>query len=288
MDEISGYNGPGAPANIPQYGPSTTTTTTTEDISPEGEDGYNFDADLAMFTNTQFFDFDLGAMVDTAPAPYTRAKPGRDVVQQSRLGFLSDEYQFPDIPNYPKLLDGSAVVPPPIQTQNTSLYPTSSTISSPAETPSSNGAVFSPRMGEKRKAEAATLPASLEEASRLAAEEDKRRRNTAASARFRVKKKQREQTLERTAKEMTEKVARFETRIGQLETENKWLKNLITEKNENKDDVAELWRRFNKDGSSVLRRSSASASPVSPTPAATERKDGLIGPVGGSRTVQSS
>ena len=88
-----------------------------------------------------------------------------------------------------------------------------------------------------------TVTSALEEASRLAAEEDKRRRNTAASARFRVKKKQREQTLERTAKEMTDKVGSLEARIGQLETENKWLKNLITEKNENKDELSTLWRK---------------------------------------------
>jgi len=71
---------------------------------------------------------------------------------------------------------------------------------------------------------------SFEEASRLAAEEDKRRRNTAASARFRVKKKQREQALERSAREMSEKVGRLEQKINQLEMENKWLKNLIVEK----------------------------------------------------------
>lgn len=135
---------------------------------------------------------------------------------------------------------------------------------------------MSPRAGDKRKADATKPPTSLEEASRLAAEEDKRRRNTAASARFRVKKKQREQTLERTAKEMTDKVAQLEARIGQLETENKWLKNLITEKNENKDDIADLWRKFNKAGASVLRRSSPSPTSPTSTPSTTERKNGAV------------
>lgn len=97
--------------------------------------------------------------------------------------------------------------------------------------------------GEKRKADSITAPAgqfSYEEASRVAAEEDKRRRNTAASARFRVKKKQREQALERTAKEMTEKVTVLEGRIQQLETENKWLKNMILEKNGGGDQLASI------------------------------------------------
>ena len=81
-----------------------------------------------------------------------------------------------------------------------------------------------------------TSPESLEEASRLAAEEDKRRRNTAASARFRIKKKQREQALEKSAKDMADKVSQLEMKINQLEMENKWLKNLITEKNSGKKD----------------------------------------------------
>ena len=67
----------------------------------------------------------------------------------------------------------------------------------------------------------------------MVAEEDKRRRNTAASARFRVKKKQREQALERTVREATELNATLEARVAQLEMENRWLKNLLTEKHEN-------------------------------------------------------
>lgn len=70
----------------------------------------------------------------------------------------------------------------------------------------------------------------MDEGARVAAEEDKRRRNTAASARFRVKKKQREQALEQNAKEMQDKATRLEQKVQQLETENAWLKGLITEK----------------------------------------------------------
>ncbi|KAJ2701641.1 hypothetical protein FB645_004565 [Coemansia sp. IMI 203386] len=66
-----------------------------------------------------------------------------------------------------------------------------------------------------------------------AAEEDKRRRNTAASARFRVKKKLKEQALERTAREMTAKAEALEKRVHELETETRWLKSLITEKDPN-------------------------------------------------------
>jgi hypothetical protein len=58
------------------------------------------------------------------------------------------------------------------------------------------------------------------EEAKLEAEEVKRRRNTAASARFRVKKKQREQALDKAAKEMTDKMAAHETRIKELVQEN--------------------------------------------------------------------
>ena len=68
----------------------------------------------------------------------------------------------------------------------------------------------------------------------MAAEEDKRRRNTAASARCRVKKKQREQALEKQAKDMSDKVSALESKVQQLEMENKWLKGLITDKNDGK------------------------------------------------------
>ena len=102
----------------------------------------------------------------------------------------------------------------------------------PQPQPQAAFAHSSPQVGEKRKSTVAAMspPADLEEESRMAAEEDKRRRNTAASARFRVKKKQREQALEKTAKEMTDKVQALEARVNQLEMENKWLKGLITEK----------------------------------------------------------
>ncbi|KAI9227388.1 MAG: hypothetical protein DHS80DRAFT_8108, partial [Piptocephalis tieghemiana] len=57
--------------------------------------------------------------------------------------------------------------------------------------------------------------------------EDKRRRNTAASARFRQKKKLRESELERTAEEQTERANALQSRVDQLEQEVKWLKGLL-------------------------------------------------------------
>jgi hypothetical protein len=70
--------------------------------------------------------------------------------------------------------------------------------------------------------------------------EDKRRRNTAASARFRVKKKLREQALQQTANVMTEKANRLENRVKELEQEIKWLKALVVEKKDTR--LEELFR----------------------------------------------
>ena len=138
--------------------------------------------------------------------------------------------------------DPSAPVQQPIQPYPIQPLPPLTTATTPATLASPTHA------GDKRKFDALTAssPAtahSLEEASRFAAEEDKRRRNTAASARFRVKKKQREQALEKSAKEMSEKVTALEARIGQLEMENKWLKNLLTEKTSGKEELMELYTR---------------------------------------------
>ncbi|KAL8930138.1 MAG: hypothetical protein Q9208_000755 [Pyrenodesmia sp. 3 TL-2023] len=107
-----------------------------------------------------------------------------------------------------------------------------------------------------------------DESSRHAAEEDKRRRNTAASARFRVKKKQREQALEKTAKELNDKTAQLEHRIEQLQTQNEWLKNLITEK-KGKDFLAEEWKAFKR------RATSESESGEEGTRITDERKKGV-------------
>ncbi|KAJ7632226.1 hypothetical protein FB45DRAFT_911848 [Roridomyces roridus] len=57
--------------------------------------------------------------------------------------------------------------------------------------------------------------------------EDKRRRNTAASARFRLKKKEREAALETKAKELEGRVNELERECEGLRRENGWLKGLV-------------------------------------------------------------
>jgi len=136
---------------------------------------------------------------------------------------------LPQAAHHPAPVVQQAPTQKPIAADSAPTYPAPPSASTPPVAAASPASPAAAHRGAKRKASTAS-PESLEEASRLAAEEDKRRRNTAASARFRVKKKQKEQQLERTAKEMTERVAQLESRIQQLQTENKWLKNLIVEK----------------------------------------------------------
>jgi hypothetical protein len=66
-----------------------------------------------------------------------------------------------------------------------------------------------------------------------APDEDKRRRNTAASARFRVKKKLREQAMEQSVREMTLKSDKLQDRVNNLESEIKFLRSLLLDKTKN-------------------------------------------------------
>lgn len=61
----------------------------------------------------------------------------------------------------------------------------------------------------------------------LTAAEDKRRRNTAASARFRAKKKEREAAMEQKSKELEDRVTELERECESLRKENGWLKGLV-------------------------------------------------------------
>lgn len=137
---------------------------------------------------------------------------------------------FPIVPSVPNGQTATNAAPAPAAPVNAhqNVAPAPAPNSTPA-------AATSAAAGPKRKHTQKSTQASAEEAARVAADEDKRRRNTAASARFRVKKKMREQALERTLKESTEKNEALEARVSQLELENHWLRGLIMEKNGNEE-----------------------------------------------------
>lgn len=78
----------------------------------------------------------------------------------------------------------------------------------------------------------------------IEADEDKRKRNQAASARFRQKKKQREQQLLESSREMQDRTKRLEAENDGLKKENMFLKKLLVEKVDHmSDEDRELLRK---------------------------------------------
>ncbi|KAI6787486.1 hypothetical protein KC363_g9151 [Hortaea werneckii] len=233
---MSGFTGGRRAPNVSQYLADLNTIPGPQDLSGQQNDFGGLGDDLDFLTNTEFFDFDNFNNVDfSQPAPADLSQPQQPVVapqqqqqqqqpqqkpQNNGAGMNGAQYQFGEFQTYQIPPNNGLSQPQPNGLQGP--FPQQTPTFSPSQ----------PMTGDKRKASAAGVssPADFEENARVAAEEDKRRRNTAASARFRVKKKQREAELEKRAKEMTDKVQQLEGRVQQLETENKWLKGLITER----------------------------------------------------------
>ncbi|PGH08275.1 hypothetical protein AJ79_06062 [Helicocarpus griseus UAMH5409] len=264
---MSGYNGRRAP-NFSQYLNDLNTIPSPYDQAQqqqEQQDVFDVDAELAMFTNAEFLDFDaVGDLPVDMPVKFETANRNdahnskdtstgsdghgvkyMDMLNDFNLPNYTSDYSSPMLPiqtpayslpqpqapnhNGASITSsgdlGHSIPPQPMSARSSSI-PASSSTAAPATATS---------QGQKRKqSDAAMTPvntATFDDAARLAQEEDKRRRNTAASARFRIKKKEREKNMERTVKDVTAKNATLEARISQLEMENRWLKNLITEKN---------------------------------------------------------
>ncbi|KAL9118212.1 MAG: hypothetical protein Q9187_005247 [Circinaria calcarea] len=257
---MSGYS-PRRGPNVSQYIANLNTIPSVHDLESQQQEDYSLEDDLALFTNTEFFDFDARGNVEQTLVNYDPAQEGPAAGEGVAAKYSNDDVTGLDLNNsdfsFPELgpfLAAATVNPPPLQTTlpsappfdlNAYNLPTSPYTATPLNPPSKRSyAAASPTS----LTPTVSSPPNLEASSRAAAEEDKRRRNTAASARFRVKKKQREQALEKTAKEMTDRADALEARIAQLEMENKWLRNLVVEKTAaGKDDVAELWQKFSKE-----------------------------------------
>ncbi|KAL4921143.1 hypothetical protein BDW62DRAFT_140340 [Aspergillus aurantiobrunneus] len=268
------YNGRRAP-NFSQYLDDLNAIPSPYDVAmqqQQQQEPFNLDSDLSLFTNTEFFDFDLNI------PPFEPVEENKHEVNQNSdmefLGMLGgdgfgnvNEYapmnsssmpvqnaQFHAVPQS-QVPNGLSNAQGNVKQSSPSSSPTTTSPSQPSVATQSPTAVTSPTApapGPKRKNTQKVPPMSVEEAARVAAEEDKRRRNTAASARFRIKKKMREQSLEKTVKDTTEKNAALEARVTALELENQWLKNLITEKNgktkeEGKraeSDITDMFKKF--------------------------------------------
>ncbi|CAJ2510819.1 Uu.00g064440.m01.CDS01 [Anthostomella pinea] len=243
---MAGYSRRGQPVNVSQL---LQDLNRVPEPAPQPEEHLrSLDDELAMFTNTNFIDWDAGhnrsngpqqpppVAVEAETPSSTTTSPTEAVSSESMAGA--------EIPGFDFNLGGdfNGFDFHPYSTPNVSAFSDNLNLQpiQPSPTFPPNGAqqnAFGPQLhasGEKGKPDAAPVPSrrqlSFEEQSRFAAEEDKRRRNTAASARFRVKKKAREQALEKREKDLADKVSSLEGRIQSLETENKWLRELVMEK----------------------------------------------------------
>ncbi|KAL4986432.1 hypothetical protein BDW68DRAFT_163157 [Aspergillus falconensis] len=268
------YNGRRAP-NFSQYLDDLNAIPSPYNVAmqQQQQDGFNIDNDLSLFTNTEFFDFDLNL-----PSFEPVEENKNNVNQNSDMDFLDilGGDGFGNVNDYAPQMNSMNHQSLPVQNAQFQAVPqsqvpglpnvrtqvnepvTSPTTTSPSQssvavrTPANATSPAASAPGPKRKNTQKTSPVSVEEAARIAADEDKRRRNTAASARFRVKKKMREQALEKTVKDTTEKNAALEARVTALELENQWLKNLITEKNgksaeegkKAENDITEMFKKF--------------------------------------------
>jgi hypothetical protein len=247
---MSAYNGRRGP-NVSQYIANLNTVPSQQELF--AAPAANLEEDFSMFTNVDFFDgLDVGTGdIDVSPSldfdlnvdiPQANQTAGSNAQQKgaSKMDFnLNGDFQFADFSNFSApIVDPSIPNLPAQPTNNFSVPQTYTSPASSAVSPVAQG-----------------FDQATDEAVRNAAEEDKRRRNTAASARFRIKKKQREQALEKSAKEMSERVTMLETRIQQLETENTWLKGLITEKNGGKTSSSEIKAMLTKHEQSNAERS---------------------------------
>lgn len=183
-------------------------------LNLENIDSYQFPTDsndLASFTDSSFFDFDkfpVGAHDDLKP---DFQQQFQEQIQESQQPQEQQEPQFNDLLsfngesfNIKQETNDFVFKQPslPVQPTTATTSPATTVGSSPQSTSHSEG--------------------------------DKKKRNTAASARFRIKKKLKEQEMERTLKNLNEKVALYNAKIQKLEMENKCLKSLIIEKNEQK------------------------------------------------------
>ena len=190
--------------------------------------------------------------------------PDYSAQEFSQVNTQSSVQQHAPFPEPPSVTESVTTHNAP--SQSLSSNPSPASTSSP-QAPTPKVAKSPPAPAPKRKNTQKTPVMTVEEASLHAAEEDKRRRNTAASARFRVKKKMREQALEKTVKETTDKNNALEVRVTALELENQWLKNLITEKNGKSEedktsehDIAGMFQKFLASQKASVQESSSSDS----------------------------
>ncbi|KAG0174364.1 hypothetical protein DFQ28_006653 [Apophysomyces sp. BC1034] len=185
--------------------------------------------ELALWTNAEFtFDMQPGqGLLDDLAPKTSDHRSAEKYAQYLELLQQTTQQLPPAANNYPAILpmpQQQRLLPKPIST----LPPASMTLPSQQKQQ-----MEVDQANEDNTAAKQSRPSLEDKQETHVVEDDKRRRNTAASARFRLKKKVREQQMEQTVREMTEKSERLEDRARELELEIKWLRSLLIEKGVN-------------------------------------------------------
>ncbi|KAI9285398.1 hypothetical protein BC943DRAFT_306376 [Umbelopsis sp. AD052] len=249
-----------------QYSYISSLNTLTNDNSPElsGPTEQELADELALWSTAQFtFDVEPGVGIyDDKPLEYEQSLESKsltDLPAQSKADL--DPVTYQGLANYldyelpQQRLAQPAPIQPMLQPRSLNNAKPAMPVLAPRPSPtdgstSFNSSNFSANFGvpmiypkpssTEDKPSAGLKRKATDTGKASASEEDKRRRNTAASARFRVKKKQREQALEQTAKEMTDKADRLEGRVKELELEIKWLRSILIEKESRTSDASDV------------------------------------------------
>jgi hypothetical protein len=85
-----GYNGQRGP-NVSEFIANLNTIPAAQEVGSEGLENFNYEADLAIFTNTEFLDFDIDQNADYQPTDFDfNAPPG---VDQESIEFLPGKFR---------------------------------------------------------------------------------------------------------------------------------------------------------------------------------------------------
>lgn len=139
---MSSFNNQRAP-NVSEFIANLNAIPSSEDLAAQPD--YNFDADLAMFTNTTFFDFDLGQDADLQPQADLRfseqtAQFGQQTVEplattpdmaKANMDFLQGKlYQFLWLwlENFAESMGRQLQVPESLESKSVTIFPSFQTV----------------------------------------------------------------------------------------------------------------------------------------------------------------
>jgi hypothetical protein len=84
-----GYNGQRGP-NVSEFIANLNAIPSAQEVGSEAPENFNYEAELAMFTNTEFVDFDIGQNTDYQPTNFDFNVPSE--VDQKTMDFLPGKY----------------------------------------------------------------------------------------------------------------------------------------------------------------------------------------------------